>query len=62
MDRFYESLLATNSVPVATQKAATAIRAGKNTGHPYFWAAFVSYGTATSDRIDNHEEESYAIN
>jgi CHAT domain-containing protein/tetratricopeptide (TPR) repeat protein len=62
MDKFYESLLATNSVPKATQKAAATIRARKNTSHPYFWAAFVSYGTASSFEINNHEEERYAIN
>jgi CHAT domain-containing protein len=45
MDRFYTSLLGGNEVAVALQQAARSLRENDATSHPYYWAAFQSFGT-----------------
>jgi len=62
MDGFYESLLNTDSVAVATQRAAAKIREAKNTSHPYFWAAFAAYGVGSTNKVKVQGEENNASN
>lgn len=45
MKAFYESLLVSNSVAIASQTASRVIRTGNNLRHPYYWAAFVAFET-----------------
>jgi CHAT domain-containing protein len=44
MNRFYELLLSGRSVADALREAAEAIRNSDGTSHPYYWAAFQTYG------------------
>lgn len=45
MDRFYTDLRGGTEVAVALQRAAKSLRENKATSHPYYWAAFQSFGT-----------------
>jgi CHAT domain-containing protein len=44
MNSFYAGLGTKQSVPLALQTAASAMRGNAMTSHPYFWAAFSGYG------------------
>jgi CHAT domain-containing protein len=44
MDRFYTNLLGGNDVAVALQQAARSLREKEETSHPFYWAAFQSFG------------------
>jgi CHAT domain-containing protein len=45
MDRFYTSLLGGKEVNMALQQAAGGLRESEATSHPFYWAAFQSFGT-----------------
>jgi CHAT domain-containing protein len=45
MNEFYTSLLGGQEVAVALQHAAKRLRGNEATSHPYYWAAFQSFGT-----------------
>jgi CHAT domain-containing protein/tetratricopeptide (TPR) repeat protein len=45
MDRFYTSLLGGKDVAVALQAASKELRENEATSHPFYWAAFQSFGT-----------------
>jgi len=45
MDRFYANLLGGKEVAVALQQAAKELRENEATSHPFYWAAFQSFGT-----------------
>ena len=44
MDDFYAKLLAGSTVARAVQSAAADLRSHRETSHPYYWAAFTSFG------------------
>lgn len=46
MDRFYTALLSGATVERAIQSAETALRLSEGMSHPYFWAAFTSFGVS----------------
>jgi len=45
MDRFYTSLLGGKEVAVALQQASRSVRGNDATSHPFYWAAFQSFGS-----------------
>jgi CHAT domain-containing protein len=51
MGAFYDSLLASNSLAIASQNASTVIRTGSDRHHPYYWAAFVAFETTELDQV-----------
>jgi CHAT domain-containing protein/tetratricopeptide (TPR) repeat protein len=46
MDAFYKALLSGASIPQALSSSERLIRASTKTSHPYYWAAFTSFGTS----------------
>jgi CHAT domain-containing protein len=46
MDGFYRSLLAGVHGATALQRSASVLRSGKDSTHPYYWAAFSAFGAA----------------
>jgi CHAT domain-containing protein/tetratricopeptide (TPR) repeat protein len=46
MDDFYAKLLAGSTVAGAVQSAAADLRSHRETSHPYYWAAFTSFGVS----------------
>jgi CHAT domain-containing protein len=46
MKEFYSHLLRGNSAAVASRQAALAVRRNQQTSHPYYWAAFATFGVA----------------
>jgi len=46
MDRFYDNVLTGWNVSRSLQEAARRVRQNKATSHPYYWAAFQSFGAS----------------
>jgi CHAT domain-containing protein len=49
MNSFYDAILSGQTVPAALRTAAQTLRNQHGRWHPYYWAAFESYGNALSD-------------
>jgi CHAT domain-containing protein/cytochrome c-type biogenesis protein CcmH/NrfG len=44
MKEFYARLLSEDSAAIASQHAAIAVQSNQRTSHPYYWAAFATFG------------------